>query len=59
VIVSNGYCYKAYRRDPGSGAFSMIPTAYLNVLNPQDRYPLDPENIKGALDVLDAIMPPE
>lgn len=58
VIVSNGYCYKAYHRDLVTGAFALTPTAYLNLLDPQDRCPLDPDNVKGALDVLEALMSP-
>jgi hypothetical protein len=58
LIVSNGYCYKAYQRDASSGEFSQGPSAYLNLLTPQDAYPLDPVNVKGCLEVLEALMPP-
>lgn len=58
IIVSNGYCYKAFERDTRSGDFSERPTAYLNLLNPQDAYPLDPSNVKGCLEVLRLLMPP-
>jgi len=51
VVVSNGYCYKAYLRSPENG-FSSNPSAYLNIMRPRDRYPLDPENVGGALDLL-------
>jgi len=39
LVVSNGYCYKAYVRDPKTG-FSQTPSAYLNLLKPTNRYPL-------------------
>lgn len=58
IIVSNGYCYKAFERDAKTGEFSERPTAYLNLLNPQDAYPLDPANVKGCLEVLRLLMPP-
>jgi hypothetical protein len=56
LVVSNGYCYKAYRRTE-EGTFSDKPSAYLNILNPQNAYPLDPRHVKGALDVLRWLMP--
>lgn len=55
VVVSNGYCYKTYLRT--EGGFSLSPAAYLNVLKPQDRYPLDPENVDGCLSVLKCLLP--
>ncbi|MBB3998408.1 type I restriction enzyme HsdR N-terminal domain-containing protein [Aureimonas pseudogalii] len=57
VIVTNGYCYKAYRRDPATGTFPKLPTAYLNIRDPRTRYPLDPENTDGALAVLQMLIP--
>jgi len=56
VVVSNGYCYKAYRRE-GDHTFSQTPSAYLNLLNPQDRYPLDPQNVMGCLKLLQLLLP--
>lgn len=56
VAVTNGYCYKTYIRS-GSGDFKLTPSAYLNLLNPQDKYPLDPNNVSGALDVLKWFLP--
>jgi hypothetical protein len=56
LVVSNGYCYKTYIRKD-SGDFSTMPSAYLNLLNPRDKYPLDPDNVKGALDVLRWLLP--
>jgi hypothetical protein len=55
IVVSNGYCYKTYRRT--SGSFSTSPAAYLNILKLQDRYPLDPENVDGCLSVLRCLLP--
>lgn len=49
IFVSNGYCYKAYE-DTGTG-FSSVPSAYLNILDPRDAYPLNPM-IPGALELL-------
>lgn len=56
LVVSNGFCYKAYSRDQ-SGQFNKTPSAYLNILNPQDKYPLDPLNVDGCLEVLRLLMP--
>lgn len=55
VVVSNGYCYKAYLRE--NGEFQQEPSAYMNLLNPQDRYPIDPINVKGSLDLLRYLLP--
>lgn len=55
VVVSNGYCYKVYRR-ASDGSFSEWPHAYLNLLRPQDRYPLDPEK-GGAVETLRLLLP--
>jgi Type I restriction enzyme R protein N terminus (HSDR_N) len=57
VLVSNGYCYKAYERDPETQQFLDEPSAYFNLLRPCDGYPLDPENVKGALEVLRLMLP--
>jgi hypothetical protein len=56
LVVSNGYCYKTYIRD-GKSAFSATPSAYLNVLKPRARYPLDPDSVDGALEVLRLLLP--
>ena len=49
VFVSNGYCYKAYRRN--KDGFSSEPSAYLNIRDPREAYPLNTD-IPGALEVL-------
>lgn len=56
VVVSNGYSYKAFERT-GDGDFPMSPTAYLNLLRPRDRYPIDPDNVDGALKALRLLLP--
>lgn len=56
VVVSNGYCYKAYLRSPKNG-FLSTPSAYLNIMRPRDRYPLDPKVVGGALDLLRWLLP--
>jgi len=56
VLVTNGFCYKAYvRKDDGT--FNTEPSAYLNLLKPRERYPLDPVNVDGALNVLSWLLP--
>jgi len=56
VVVTNGYCYKTYLRDK-SGNFSTQPSAYLNLLKPRSAYPLDPDNVSGALDAIKWLLP--
>lgn len=56
VLVSNGYCYKAFCRNK-SGSFSEKPSAYLNLLKPPNRYPLDPQNVAGSLEALRLLLP--
>lgn len=56
VAVTNGYCYKTYKRQ-GNGQFSQSPSAYLNLLCPQSRYPLKPDDVEGCLEVLATLLP--
>lgn len=56
LVVTNGYCYKTYVRSKATG-FSKTPSAYLNLLKPHKRYPLDPQNVDGALEVLRCLLP--
>ncbi len=56
VLVTNGYCYKAYRKQD-DGLFGEGPSAYLNLLKPRDRYPLDPDNVEGSLEALRLLLP--
>ena len=51
VLVTNGFCYKAYTRSEGQ-EFSLDPKAYLNLMKPRSAYPIDPENVAGCLDTL-------
>lgn len=55
VVVSNGYCYKTYPKV--DGIFPLSPSAYLNLLKPQSHYPLNPEAVEGALEVLRQLLP--
>ena len=57
ILVTNGYCYKAYKREVGSGSFSLYPSAYLNLIDPRERYSLDPERVAGAIEVLKMLTP--
>ncbi|MBI5741155.1 MAG: hypothetical protein HZA16_10600 [Nitrospirae bacterium] len=56
VLVTNGYCYKAYMRKE-DGSFDTKPSAYLNLLQPRDKYPLDPTSVGGALSVFGWLLP--
>lgn len=56
AVVTNGYCYKTFARS-ADGSFSLRPTAYLNILHPQKRYPLDPDKVDGGLEVLRSLLP--
>jgi hypothetical protein len=56
VLVTNGYCYKAYGRNK-DGVFSQEPVAYLNLLRPRDQYPIDPGNVAGCLETLRLMLP--
>jgi len=55
VTVTNGYCYKTFRKE--GAKFSRKPSAYLNLLRPRDRYPLDPDNVDGCLEALRLLLP--
>ena len=55
IIVTNGYCYKIYLNDDGH--YHITPSAYLNLLKPRNRYPLDPRNVGGALDTIKWLLP--
>ena len=55
IIVTSGYRYKIYLRK--NGVFSDVPSSYLNLITPTDRYPLDPKKISGALEALRWLLP--
>ena len=56
LVTSNGYCYKTYPRGE-TGFCTELPSAYLNLLRPRDRYPIDPERVDGCLEVLRLLLP--
>lgn len=56
VIVTNGYCYKTYLRDE-NGQFQTSPSAYINLLMPRDKYPLDPVEVGGAFNAIKWLLP--
>ena len=57
LVVSNGWCYKTFLRVHESGLFDEKPSAYVNLLHPRDRYPLDPQHTDGALGVMKWLLP--
>ena len=59
LITTNGYCYKIYLRNE-DGSFPgdpYDPSAYINLLNPRDKYPLNPKKGNGALDAIKWLLP--
>lgn len=56
ILITNGYCYKAFTRSKGE-AFPDRPSAYLNLLKPRNCYPLYPSETYGALEVLRLLLP--
>ena len=56
LITTNGYCYKVYLRDQ-CDKFQETPSAYINLLRQRDKYPLDPDNVGGALEVIKWLLP--
>lgn len=59
LITTNGYCYKIYLKDE-KGSFPKDPydpSAYINLLNPRDKYPLNPKEGNGALDAIKWLLP--
>lgn len=55
LVVTNGYAYKIYLKK--SGSFPASPTAYLNLLNPRSKYPLNPSAVDGALEGVKWLLP--
>ena len=51
LITTNGHCYKIYNKD-GAGNFEKTPHAYMNLHKPTKKYPIDPENVDGALEAI-------
>ena len=61
LITTNGYCYKIYLKDE-KGSFPEYldpydPSAYINLLNLRDKYPLNPKEGNGALDAIKWLLP--
>ena len=56
VVVTNGYCYKSYLRSD-DGTFAVSPDAYLNLLKPTQRFPLDPLAVDGTKRLLQWLLP--
>ena len=59
LITTNGYFYKIYLKDE-KGSFhidSYDPSAYINLLNLRDKYPLNPKKGNGALDAIKWLLP--
>jgi hypothetical protein len=57
LVVTNGWCYKTFHRVKRTGPFDKKPSAYLNLLSPRDRFPLDPQHTKGACEVMKSLLP--
>ena len=56
IVITNGYCYKIYEKN-GADNFEEVPSAYMNLLKPKDKYPLDPDNVKGTLEAITWLLP--
>ncbi len=54
IIVSNGFCYKAFLKK--GDTFSTTPFAYMNLLKPTNKHPLYP-NSKGTLELFKLLLP--
>jgi len=54
VIVSNGFCYKAFKRK--GKTFSKQPVAYMNLLKPTNKHPLY-FNAGGTLELFEILLP--
>jgi hypothetical protein len=55
VMVSNGYCYKAFIRED-DGNFPDTPSAYLNIRKPSRNFPLN-DDVQGCLELLRLMLP--
>ena len=56
LITTNGYCYKIYKKN-GANEFKTDPSAYMNLLKLTKKYPIDPENVDGALEAIKWLLP--
>lgn len=55
VVVTNGYCYKIYSKR--GEEFENYPSAYLNLRDPRNKYPIDPDKVEGAPDAIKCLLP--
>lgn len=55
AIVTNGHCYKVHLRNGDKSKED--PAAYMNIREPKNNYPLDPENVKGTLEAIRWLSP--
>lgn len=56
LVVTNGYCYKAFTRSDSCSDWR--PHAYINLRAPRTRYPLDPDSVDGAVEAIRRLLPP-
>lgn len=57
AVLTNGYCYKVFVRGERDASFPSTPTTYLNLRDPREKYPLDPENVDGACGAIKCLLP--
>ena len=57
AVLTNGYCYKVFVRGERDASFPSTPTAYLNLRDLREKYPLDPENVDGACGAIKCLLP--
>lgn len=55
IVVTNGVRYKVYIKN--NDEYQDKPDSYLNVLNPADGFPLNPKEVKGAIDAIKWLLP--
>ena len=53
LITTNGYCYKIYKKNDGK----FEAHAYMNLLKLTKKYPIDPDNVDGALEAIKYLLP--
>lgn len=55
IVVTNGVRYKIYIKK--NGEYQETPDSYLNILSPTDKFPLDPQKVKGAIEAIKWLLP--
>lgn len=53
IVATNGFCYKIYSLEKNG---KPVPKAYLDLIKPTVKYPLDP-NVGGMFDAIKLLMP--